>query len=58
MNEKNLLRNMYFVVICAIVALIAIVYNGTYAFFVSSITDNGGNRSAALTSANDLANVT
>ena len=41
-NEKKLMRNMYITVICAIVVLIAVAFNGTYSFFVASVEKQGG----------------
>ena len=41
MNEKKMIRTMYITVICAIVILIAIAFNGTYSFFVASIEKQG-----------------
>ncbi len=46
MNEKKLMRNMYFTVICAIVILVAIAFNGTYSFFVASVTKAPGTEDA------------
>ncbi len=38
MNEKKIMRNMYITVICAVVILVAIAFNGTYSFFVATVT--------------------
>ncbi len=46
MNEKKLMRNMYFTVICAIVILVAIAFNGTYSFFVATVTKAPGTEDA------------
>ena len=45
-NEKKLMRYMYITVICAIVILVAIAFNGTYAFFVATVTKAPGTEDA------------
>ena len=46
MNEKKLMRDMYFTVISAIVILVAIAFNGTYSFFVATVTKAPGTEDA------------
>ena len=46
MNEKKLMRYMYITVICAIVILVAIAFDGTYSFFVATVTKAPGTEEA------------
>ncbi len=48
MSEKKLMRNMYIVVICSIVVLIAVAFNGTYSFFVAKVEASGDSRTTSL----------
>ena len=46
MNEKKMMRNMYITVICAVIILVAIAFNGTYSFFVATVTKAPGTEDA------------
>lgn len=41
MKKNSINKRMYFVVACALLILISITFNGTYAFFVAGLTSTG-----------------
>lgn len=52
MKEKKNSWQLTYVVVCSLLILVAITFHGTYSFFVASVVDDGGDRTAKMTAAN------
>lgn len=44
MKTKNVMTEVYFVTICAIMILVSVVFSGSYAFYSANVSEQGDNK--------------